>query len=82
MYKADIRNFIVENFLYGRQQDFADDASFLDNGLIDSTGVIELVAFLGEKYGINVEDEELVPDNLDSVINLSGFIERKLEKAG
>ncbi len=82
MFKADIRAFIIENFMFGQQKDFADDASFLDNGLIDSTGVIELVAFLSEKYGIVVDDEELIPENLDSMKNVSAFIERKLQTVG
>lgn len=57
--------------------ELADDGSLLDLGIIDSTGVLELVGFLEETYGISVEDEELVPDNLDTVNNLVAFVERK-----
>lgn len=79
MHKSEIRAFIVENFMFGEQREFSDTVSFLESGLIDSTGVLELVAFLDEKYGIAVADEEIVPDNLDSVENLAAFIERKLK---
>jgi acyl carrier protein len=72
-----LRNFIVENFLFGQPFDFSDNESFLKKGIIDSTGVVELVSWVEERYGIRVEDEEIVPDNLDSINNLCRFIERK-----
>ena len=78
----DLRNkiteYIVENFLFGDADPLKDDAmSLLDNGIIDSTGVMELVAFLEGDLGLAIEDEELVPENLDSVNNLVGFVTRK-----
>ena len=77
--KVKIRNFIIENFLFEQNHDeLRNDASFLDEGIIDSTGMLELVSFIEETYGIHVEDEELVPENLDSVNNVVSFIERKL----
>jgi acyl carrier protein len=77
--QSDIRQFIVENFLFGQQSNpLADDASFLDGGIIDSTGVLELIAFLEEKYAISIADEELVPANLDSVNRVSAFVAGKL----
>ncbi len=76
--KYEIRSFIVENFLYGQDDHgLKDDVSFLSNGLIDSTGVIELVLFVETKYGISVKDDELIPDNFDSIENLSTFIMKK-----
>ncbi len=73
-----IRDYIVENFLFGDAEPLADDTmSLLDNGIIDSTGVMELVAFLEGDFGLNIGDEELVPENLDSVANLAAFITRK-----
>lgn len=73
-----IRTFIFENFLFGRVDDpLSDDDSFLENGIIDSTGVLELVAFIEETFGIKVDDEDLIPDNLDSVNSLLNFLERK-----
>lgn len=81
-YRAEIRQFIVDNFMFGQPtQDFADDASFLENGIIDSTGVLELVAFVEQRFGVSVADEDLVPANLDSVDNLVGYITRKKEAA-
>ncbi len=76
--KREIRFFIIENFLYGQDDDgLKNDVSFLANGLIDSTGVLELVSFVEEQYGISVKDDELVPANFDSVDNLSDFITKK-----
>ncbi len=70
--------YIIENFLFGDAEPLADDEmSLLDEGVIDSVGVMELVAFLESDFGISVGDEELVPDNLDSVANLVVFIGRK-----
>ena len=73
-----IRSFIVENFLFGKDNGLEDDTSFLEEGIIDSTGVLELVSFLEEEYGIAVEDEELVPENLDSINNVITYLERKI----
>jgi acyl carrier protein len=77
--KSELRQFIVENFLYGQDDDdFKDNVSFLDKGLIDSTGVMELVSFIEEKYGLAVDDEELIPDNFDSIEKLSAFMTKKM----
>lgn len=76
--KAKIREYIIENFLFGDAAPLTDDGiSLLDEGIIDSVGVMELVAFLEQDFGLTVEDEELIPENLDSVDNLAGFISRK-----
>ncbi len=76
--RDDIRRFIFENFLFGEPDDsLGDKDSFLEKGVIDSTGILELVAFLEEGFGVKIEDEELIPENLDSVNNLINFIERK-----
>jgi acyl carrier protein len=80
--KLEIRSFIAENFLYGVEDTgLQDSASFLANGLIDSTGVLELVSFVEDKFGIVVKDDELVPANFDSVDNLTNFILKKTETA-
>ncbi len=73
----ELRRFIIDNFLYGRALDFSNQDSFLDMGLIDSTGILELVSFLEKQYKITVEDVELVPENLDSIAQLASFIDRK-----
>jgi len=73
-----IRAFIMENFLFGNDQGLNDDTSFLDEGIIDSTGILELVSFLEEEFDISVEDEEILPENLDSIKNVVAYLERKM----
>ena len=74
----EIRAFIVETFLFGESTNgFKDTDSLLESGIIDSTGVMELVAFIEETYGVKVKDEELIPENLDSIANVSDYICRK-----
>ena len=73
-----VREFIVSNFLYGQERPLADDDSFMGEGIVDSTGVLQLVEFLEETYGITVEDEELIPENLDSLNSVSAYLARKL----
>nr|HDN00773.1 acyl carrier protein [Deltaproteobacteria bacterium] len=74
----EIRQFIIDNFLMGQDSDdLKDDSSFLEEGVIDSTGVLELVGFLEENYNIKVEDEELIPENLDSIKNICAYIKLK-----
>lgn len=73
-----LRDFVVENFLYGDRNASLDDRdSFLEKGIVDSTGVLELVSYLEEAFGIKVEDEEIIPDNFDSIANLTRYVERK-----
>ncbi len=75
----EIREFVVTNFLFGQEgTGLTEEQSFLESGIIDSTGVLELVAFLEQKYGITVGDRELLPENLDSIQNVAGFVTRKL----
>ena len=76
--KHEIRSFIVSNFLFGQDQGLDDDTSFLEKGFIDSTGVLELVTHLEETYDFKVNDDELIPDNLDSIESIAAFIARKL----
>jgi len=77
-YIAPIRKFILTNFLFdANENELQNDASFLEQGIIDSTGVLEMVEWLEENFDIKVEDEELVPENLDSVLLLAAFIEKK-----
>ena len=77
--KTKIKEFIIENFLFGNADGLKDDTSFLEEGIIDSTGVLELVTFLEENFGIQVDDEELIPENLDSINNVSAYLERKMK---
>jgi len=76
--KAELREFIAENFMMGMDpSELTDTGSFLELGIIDSTGVLELVGFLEEKYSIEVADSDLIPDNLDSLENLVKYVARK-----
>ncbi len=76
--KQKVREFIFENFLFdAKEDDLQDNASFLDQGIIDSTGVLELVEWLEDTFDITVDDEELIPENLDSVNSLAEYIVRK-----
>ena len=76
--KADLREFIIDNFMMGMNPDeLTETGSFLELGIIDSTGVLELVGFLEEKYSLEVADSDLVPDNLDSLENLVKYVQRK-----
>jgi acyl carrier protein len=73
-----IRRYIADNFLFsGDGYALPDDASFLEEGIVDSTGVLELVMFVEEAFNIAVEDEEIVPENFDSVSQLAAYIRRK-----
>jgi len=69
---------VIQNFLFGDGKLLKDDTSFLKQGIVDSTGILELVLFLEQTYDIKIEDEELIPENLDSLRNIARFIDRKL----
>jgi len=76
--RTEIKEFIVDNFMMGMNpENLTNNVSLLELGIIDSTGVLELVQFLEEKYGIQVEDADLTLDNLDSLDNLVGYLNRK-----
>ncbi|MEE3325760.1 MAG: acyl carrier protein [Myxococcota bacterium] len=76
--QKQIRDFVVENLLLGEEEkDFLDSQSFLESGLIDSTGILEIIAFLEEEYEITIKDEEMVPENLDSVERIVSFLQSR-----
>lgn len=76
--KEQIRQYIAENFLFsGNGFDLDDEDSFLEAGVVDSLGVLELVTFVEEEFGLNVVDEEIVPDHFDSVTKLAAYIVHK-----
>ncbi len=77
--KQKIAEYVRDTFLKGRtERALHDDDSLMDNELLDSTGVLELVLFIEQTFDVRVEDEEIVPDNLDSVNSLVRFVRRKL----
>ena len=73
-----VREFVVENFLFGDGDQLQNDTSFMETGIIDSTGILELITFLEDKFKINIEDDELIPENLDNLQNVARFIDRKM----
>jgi len=76
--ESNIRNYILENYLFtDDQSELANDASLLEKGIIDSTGIMELVFYLEETFGIKIDDHEMVPENLDSVDNIVSFVKGK-----
>lgn len=78
--KAKLRDFIIENFLFGNEDAGLDDTdSFLDKGIIDSTGILEVVGFIEDEFGFEVADEELIPENFDSVDKLVAYIQTKTQ---
>lgn len=80
--KANIRDFIVENFLFGdTSQPIEDTTSLIDNGYVDSTGVLELVFHIEQSFGIEIADTDIVPANLDSVDAITAYVEKKRRSA-
>jgi len=76
--KQQVRTFILSNYLFTEDESkLSDSQSLMQSGAMDSTGILELIMFLEEKFAIKVADEEMVPANLDSVLNVVAFIERK-----
>lgn len=77
--RQQVRQFISENLYMGSSgSDFADEASFLEKHIIDSTGFLELVTFLEEQFTLRVEDNEMIPENLDSICNIEAYVNKKL----
>lgn len=80
--EKEIRQFIEGNFIMDGNDHLSAEDSLLEKGIIDSTGVLELVAFIEENYSVKIKDEELIPENLDSIKNISRFIQGRLEVGG
>ncbi len=77
--EQQIKDYIAMNFLFSDNgYDYPDDASFLEEGIVDSTGVLELVLFIEESYGLSVADADLTPENFDSVANLAAYVRSKM----
>jgi len=76
---ATVKKFVVNNFLFGKApEDFSDDDSFIERGIIDSTGILELIGFLERTYSIQITDDEMIPENLDSLSRVVKFIDKKM----
>lgn len=72
-----IRAFIVDNFLFGDGSSLKDDTSFLEERIIDSTGILQIISYIEEEFDIKIDDEEIIPENLDSLSNITIFLNRK-----
>ena len=81
-YQSGIREFVIENFLFGDAGRLTDDTSFMGSGIIDSTGMLDLIGFIEGTYGVKIKDEELIPENFDNVSRVAKFVEAKLGKSG
>ena len=79
--EAKIREFLVESYLLSEEDNVSDQDSFIEKGVLDSTGVLELVAFIEEAFSVSVDDTELTPENLDSINLVAGFVRRKMASA-
>jgi acyl carrier protein len=80
--EKQIRTYIAQNILFtGNEYPYTDDISFLDQGVVDSMNVLELVNFVEERYGLRVEDRDIVPDNFDSVARLAAYVRNKQQAA-
>lgn len=75
--KQQVRQFILDNFMMAAAAEIPDDASFMDRHIIDSTGFLELISFVEETFGIQVTDEEMVPENLDSLNSIERYVQKK-----
>jgi acyl carrier protein len=75
--KQQIRDFVTSNFYVAEPAALEDRTSLLEHGIIDSTGVLEIIVFLENTFGISVDDSELLPENLDSIERIAAFVERK-----
>ena len=76
-YSEQIRSFLVSNFYVSDVKTLMNDTSLLDQGIVDSTGVLEVIGFIEETFGIIVEDSELLPENLDSIQGIAQYVIRK-----
>jgi len=77
-YVSSVREFIVDNFLFGEEGDLKNDSPFFETGIVDSTGILEVVTFLEETFNISVADEELIPENFTSIETIDQYLKTKL----
>jgi acyl carrier protein len=75
--RQDLRQFVIDNFLFGREGELGDGDSFLDNGIIDSTGVLELISFLEQRFGVELLETDLTPESLDSIDKVTRLVESR-----
>jgi acyl carrier protein len=76
--KSPVRRYIEESILMGGGTAFADGDSLIEQRIVDSTGFLELIAFIEDEFGLSVEDDEMLPDNLGSLDQIEAYVRRKL----
>jgi acyl carrier protein len=76
-----VRQFVAENFYVSDAEALTDDMSLIESGIVDSTGILEVILFLESSFGIHVEDEETIPENLESISQIAAFVARKKQVA-
>jgi len=79
--REQVRSFVLSNFYVADPAALDDEASLLEAGIVDSTGVLEIITFLENELGVTVEDAEMVPENLDAVAHITAFVEKKRKAA-
>jgi len=77
-YHEQVKEFIVENFLFGDGNELTDESDFFDEGIVDSTGVLEILCFLEETFEIKIDDEEVTQKNFSTINNVNSYLKRKL----
>ena len=78
-HESKVREFVLKNYLFTNEQAaLKSEDSFMKNGIMDSTGILEMIMFLHDEFGVDVMDDEMVPENLDSVNNVVAFLDKKL----
>jgi len=80
--ESDVRQFLADNFILDDDSALGPDDSLTETGVLDSMGVLELITFVEERYGITVPDEDTLPENLDSIARIVGYVERRLAEVG
>jgi len=76
--EMELRSYVLENYLFtDDQSQLNNEDSFMDKGIVDSTGILEIITFIEDEYDISVEDSEMIPENLDSINNLVKYLEKK-----
>jgi acyl carrier protein len=81
MVQERVRIFVLESFYVGDPAELTDEVSLIDSGIVDSTGMLEIILFLESEYGFHVEDHETIPDNLETLGRIAAYVARKQSAA-
>jgi len=80
VYKDKVKNFIIDNFLYGESINLDENGNLVETGIIDSTGILELINFLEKNFDIEINDEEIIPENFGTIRNIVLFLQKKVDQ--